>query len=69
MYRSRWLTKRKGKYDFRFRNYHTRVFMLSLQTVRKEDHDLLYNINQKYLYEMTNYYDDPMDANGNFHYG
>ena len=27
MYRSRWLTKRKGKYDFRFRNYHTRQKM------------------------------------------
>ena len=43
--------------------------MLKLQTVRKEDHDLLYNINQKYLYEMTNFYDDPMDEKGNLHYG
>ena len=43
--------------------------MLRLQTVRKEDHDLLYNINQKYLYEMTNFYDDPMDENGNYGYG
>ena len=43
--------------------------MLRLQPVRREDHDLLYNINQKYLYEMTNFYDDPMDANGNYEYG
>ena len=43
--------------------------MISLKPVRKEDHDLLWNINQKYLYEMTNYYDDPMDEYGNFHYG
>ncbi len=27
------------------------------------------NFNQKYLYEMTNFYDDPMDENGNYHYG
>ena len=26
-------------------------------------------INQKYLYEMTNFYDDPMDDSGNYHYG
>ncbi len=43
--------------------------MIRLQAVRKEDHDLLWNINQKYLYEMTAYYDDPMDENGNYHYG
>ncbi len=43
--------------------------MLRLQTVQSKDRDLLWNINQKYLYEMTNYYDDPMDENGNFHYG
>jgi len=43
--------------------------MISLKPVRSEDHDLLWNINQKYLYEMTNYYPDPMDENGNFHYG
>ena len=43
--------------------------MLRLQTVTKKDRDLLWNINQKYLYEMTNFYDDPMDENGNYHYG
>ena len=43
--------------------------MIRLKTVRKEDHDLLWNINQKYLYEMTLYYDDPMDEHGNYHYG
>ena len=43
--------------------------MLRLQNVQKKDRDLLWNINQKYLYEMTNFYDDPMDAIGNYHYG
>lgn len=43
--------------------------MIKLQTVQAKDRDLLWNINQKYLYEMTNFYDDPMDENGNFHYG
>ena len=40
--------------------------MIRLQVVREEDRDLLWNINQKYLYEMTMYYPDPMDANGNY---
>ena len=43
--------------------------MIRLQKVEAKDRDLLWNINQKYLYEMTNYYDDPMDENGNYHYG
>ena len=43
--------------------------MLRLQTVQEKDRDLLWNINQKYLYEMTNFYDDPMDESGNYHYG
>lgn len=43
--------------------------MLRLQTVQAKDRDLLWNINQKYLYEMTNFYADPMDENGNYHYG
>ena len=43
--------------------------MLRLQAVQKKDRDLLWNINQKYLYEMTSFYDDPMDENGNYHYG
>ena len=32
--------------------------MIRLQNVQPKDRDLLWNINQKYLYEMTNYYDD-----------
>lgn len=43
--------------------------MLRLQAVQEKDRDLLWNINQKYLYEMTNFYDDPMDENGNYCYG
>lgn len=43
--------------------------MISLQTVKEKNRDLLWNINQKYLYEMTNFYDDSMDENGNYHYG
>ena len=43
--------------------------MLQLQTVQAKDRDLLWNVNQKYLYEMTSFYDDPMDENGNYHYG
>ena len=43
--------------------------MRRLQLVEKKDRDLLWNINQKYLYEMTNFYDDKMDENGNYHYG
>lgn len=43
--------------------------MIRLIAVQEKDKELLWNINQKYLYEMTNYYDDPMDANGNYHYG
>ena len=43
--------------------------MIALRRVRPEDRDLLWNVNQKYLYEMTNFYDDPMDKAGNYHYG
>lgn len=43
--------------------------MIRLVTALEKDRDLLWNINQKYLYEMTNYYDDTMDENGNYHYG
>ena len=43
--------------------------MIKLAAVRTEDKELLWNINQKYLYEMTRFYDDPMDENGNYHYG
>ena len=43
--------------------------MIRLHTVQEQDRELLWNINQKYLYEMTNFYDDPMDQNGNYGYG
>ena len=43
--------------------------MIRLRTVQAKDRDLLWNINQKYLYEMTNFYWDEMDENGNYHYG
>ena len=42
---------------------------MELVAVKKEDRELLYNLNQKYLYEMTNFYDDELDALGNLHYG
>ena len=42
---------------------------MELVIVRQEDRERLWNINQKYLYEMTNYYDDEMDSLGNLHYG
>ena len=43
--------------------------MISRVRVKQEDRQLLWNIHQKYLYEMTNYYDNEMDENGNYHYG
>jgi len=43
--------------------------MIELRKVKPEERDLLWNIHQKYLYEMTNYYDDEMDEVGNYHYG
>ena len=43
--------------------------MITLVRVTQKDRDLLWNINQKYLYEMTNFYNDPMDEKGNYHYG
>lgn len=33
-----------------------------------EERGVLWNILQKYLYEMTKYYSDDMDENGNYHY-
>lgn len=39
--------------------------MLHLQKVQLAQRDLLWNVNQKCLYEMTNFYDDPMDEMGN----
>ena len=43
--------------------------MIELVDVKSEDRELFWNIHQKYLYEMTNYYDDKMDEAGNYHYG
>ena len=43
--------------------------MIELKKVQPEAKELLWNVHQKYLYEMTNYYDDEMDEKGNYHYG
>lgn len=37
--------------------------------VREQDRTLLWNLFQKFLYEMTAFYDDDFDAEGNLHYG
>lgn len=42
---------------------------MELIEVRPADRELLWNIKQKYLYEMTNYYDDELDAKGVLHDG
>ena len=42
---------------------------ISLVPVQASERDLLFSINQKYLYEMTNFYPDEMDTEGNYHYG
>ena len=44
-------------------------FMITLKEVTENEKNVLWNINQKYLYEMTQYYPDEMDENGNYHYG
>ena len=43
--------------------------MIRLQPVGPEQRELLWNLNQKYLYEMTNFYDDALDEAGVLHYG
>ena len=43
--------------------------MLRIIEVKPENRELLWNIHQKYLYEMTTYYDNEMDESGNYHYG
>lgn len=43
--------------------------MIRLRKVEAKDKDLLFSINQKYLYEMTNFYEDEMDEHGNYGYG
>ena len=42
--------------------------MIRLEKVSPEKRALLWNIHQKYLYEMTNYYGDELDENGNYRY-
>jgi predicted acetyltransferase len=42
--------------------------MIELVEVKAEQRELLWNMLQKFLYEMTNYYDDEMDEKGNYHY-
>ncbi len=43
--------------------------MIELIDIKDSDKTLFWNIHQKYLYEMTNYYADEMDDTGNYHYG
>jgi len=43
--------------------------MIELVKAASEHRELLWNLHQKYLYEMTNYYNDEMDEAGNYHYG
>lgn len=43
--------------------------MIKLVAVKREEKQLFFNINQKYLYEMTSFYPDEMDVQGNYHYG
>ena len=43
--------------------------MIKLVPVKAEEREHFWNINQKYLYEMTLYYPDEMDEMGNLHYG
>ena len=45
-----------------------KIRMIRLQEVKAEERELLWNIIQKYLYEMTKYYPDNMDEHGNYHY-
>lgn len=43
--------------------------MLRLKQLKENEKELLRNINQKYLYEMTRFYPDEMDEQGNYSYG
>ena len=42
--------------------------MIKLQLIEESEKEVFYNIFQKYLYEMTKYYDDDMDEKGNYLY-
>ena len=43
--------------------------MVTIEKVEIKDKQKLYNLNQKYLYEMTNFYDNEFDELGNIDYG
>ncbi len=43
--------------------------MIQFIEAKENNRRLLWNIFQKFLYEMTNYYDDEMDSDGNYPYG
>ena len=43
--------------------------MIRLHSVQPHDRELVWNINQKYLYEMAEFYPEEMDEAGNLHYG
>ena len=43
--------------------------MITLKPVTEQEKKLLWNINQKYLYEMSQYYPEDLDEEGNLHYG
>ena len=43
--------------------------MIESIDIKSDDRELFLNIHQKYLYEMTNYYDDEFNESGNHHYG
>ena len=42
--------------------------MIVLKQAQNKDRELLWNLLQKYLYEMTKYYSDEMEADGNYAY-
>ena len=44
------------------------IDLIELQLVKESEKEVLYNIFQKYLYEMTQYYDDELDDTGNYLY-
>lgn len=42
--------------------------MLTIKRAAPEERQTLWNVFQKFLYEMTNYYDNDMDSEGNYPY-
>lgn len=42
--------------------------MVSVRIVKREEEQILNNLLQKYLYEMSQFFDDNMDADGNYPY-